>query len=59
MKITIIIGWTFSLLSLITMFIGHLGKHDFNWISHQISTFAAKGPNDTWSLLFLKRPRSQ
>ncbi len=47
MKSTVIAGWVLSLFALLTMFIGHLGKHDFNWISNQISTFAAKGPHDT------------
>jgi hypothetical protein len=48
MKNTVIAGWASAILALITMLIGHMGKHNLNWMSYHISTFAANAPNDTW-----------
>lgn len=48
MKSTTIAGLILAILSLITMIIGHMGKHDLSWMSNQISTFAANAPNDAW-----------
>jgi len=48
MKYTVIAGWISAILALITMLIGHMGKHDLNWMSNNISTFAANAPNDAW-----------
>jgi hypothetical protein len=48
MRNTVIAGWFFTILTLITMLIGHMGKHDLSWISNHISTFAANSPNDAW-----------
>lgn len=42
----IIIGWVSALSALITMFIGHQGGHEFNWVSTQISTYAKSAPFD-------------
>ena len=48
MKYTAIAGLTSANLSLITMLIGHMGKHNLSWMSYQISSFAANAPNDSW-----------
>lgn len=40
--------WLALLLAPVAMVVGHLGKHHFTWTANQISTFAARAPNDDW-----------
>ena len=40
------IGLTIALLSLTSMVFGHFGTHELNFLSSQISTYAAKAPYD-------------
>lgn len=48
MKPTVFAGWTFALLAIVSMFIGHMGAHELSWIGNHISTFAANAPHDDW-----------
>ena len=41
-----IIGLVSVITSLLLMVIGHLGAHELNWLSYQISTYAATAPYD-------------
>ena len=41
-----IIGWISVTTSLLLMVIGHFGAHELNWVSFQISTYAATAPYD-------------
>ena len=46
MKTASTITWIFISTSLVLMVVGHLGTHPLNWVSMQISTYAAKAPYD-------------
>ena len=43
---TVILGWAASLAALAAMVLGHLGSHGLSWQANQISTYAARAPND-------------
>ncbi len=45
---SISIAWLSFLLAPVAMLIGHLGAHDLDWTSNQISTFAARAPHGNW-----------
>jgi len=46
MNKVVAIGWSLAILAVVTMFIGHQGANELNWVSTQISTYAKSAPHD-------------
>ena len=46
MRIAVLTGWAITSAAMAAMVIGHLGSHDLNWRTDQISTYAATAPFD-------------
>jgi hypothetical protein len=41
-------AWTALVLTPLALGVGHAGAHELSWMNNQVSTFAARAPNDAW-----------
>lgn len=46
--LTLAVAWLALIASPVTLFVGHLGAVGLDWRKNQVSTYAAKAPNDDW-----------